>query len=59
MTVIAVATIGMLALLTLVIGLLFAFTPYLMRRTECFAVTVPASPRGTRASSCSRGATPW
>ncbi len=43
MTVIAVATIGMLALLTLVIGLLFAFTPYLMRRTECFAVTVPAS----------------
>ena len=40
---IAVATIGMLALLTLVVGLLLAFTPYLMRRNECFAVTVPAS----------------
>ena len=43
MIVIAVATIGMLALLTLVVGLLLAFTPYLVRRNECFAVTVPAS----------------
>lgn len=43
MTVIATATIGMLASLTLVVGLLLAFTPYLMRRNECFAVTVPAS----------------
>ena len=43
MTVIAAATIGMLASLTLVVGLLLAFTPYLMRRNECFAVTVPAS----------------
>ena len=40
---IAAATIGMLASLTLVVGLLLAFTPYLMRRNECFAVTVPAS----------------
>ena len=40
---IVVATIGVLALLTLVIGLLLAFTPYLMPRTECFAVTVPVA----------------
>lgn len=40
---IAAATIGTLALLTLVVGLLLALTPYLMRRNECFAVTVPAS----------------
>lgn len=39
---IAFATIGTMALLTLVVGLLLAFTPYLMRRNECFAVTVPA-----------------
>lgn len=43
MTVIAATTIGMLASLTLTVGLLLAFTPYLMRRSECFAVTVPAS----------------
>lgn len=35
------APIGMLAILTLCVGLLLAFTPYLMRRNECFAVTVP------------------
>lgn len=40
---IAFATIGTMALLTLVVGLLLAFTPYLMRRNECFAVTVPAA----------------
>lgn len=39
----AVTMIGMLSLMTLVVGLLLALTPYLMRRTECFAVTVPAS----------------
>lgn len=39
----AVATIGLLALLTLAVGLLLALTPYLMRRNECFAVTVPAA----------------
>ena len=40
---IAVATTGMFASMTLAIGLLLAFTPYLMRKTECFAVTVPSS----------------
>ena len=40
---IAIATIGMLSATTLATGLLLAFTPYLMRRNECFAVTVPAS----------------
>lgn len=40
---IAIATVGMLALLTLSTGLLLAFTPYLMRRNECFATTVPAA----------------
>lgn len=40
---IAIATIGMLAALTLCVGLLLAFTPYLMRRNECFAVTVPSA----------------
>ena len=40
---IAIATIGTLALSVFVIGLLLAFTPYLMRRNECFAITVPAS----------------
>lgn len=40
---IASATIGVLASLTLATGLLLAFTPYLMRRNECFAVTVPAA----------------
>lgn len=40
---IAVATVGMFASMTLALGLLLAFTPYLMRRNECFAVTVPAS----------------
>lgn len=37
------ATIGMFASMTLALGLLLAFTPYLMRRNECFAVTVPAA----------------
>lgn len=40
---IAFATMGMLAALTLCVGLLLAFTPYLMRRNECFAVTVPSA----------------
>ena len=40
---IAIATIGTFASLTLAMGLLLAFTPYLMRRNECFAVTVPAA----------------
>ena len=40
---IVVATVGMFAAMTLALGLLLAFTPYLMRRNECFAVTVPAS----------------
>lgn len=40
---IAAAAIGMFAAMTLALGLLLAFTPYLMRRNECFAVTVPAS----------------
>lgn len=39
----ATATIGMFASTTLALGLLLAFTPYLMRRNECFAVTVPAA----------------
>ncbi len=38
----AIAYIGMFAALALSIGLLAAFMPYLMRHTECFAVTVPA-----------------
>lgn len=38
----AIATIGMLSATTLSAGLLLAFTPYLMRRNECFAVTIPA-----------------
>lgn len=37
------ATISMFASMTLALGLLLAFTPYLMRRNECFAVTVPAA----------------
>ncbi len=40
---IAAATIGMFASLTLALGLLLAFMPYLMRRNECFAVTVPSA----------------
>lgn len=40
---IAITTIGTLALSVFVIGLLLAFTPYLMRRNECFAVTAPTS----------------
>ena len=40
---IAVATVGMFVALALATGLLLAFTPYLMRRNECFAVTVPPS----------------
>ena len=40
---IAATAIGMFAAMTLALGLLLAFTPYLMRRNECFAVTVPAS----------------
>ena len=40
---IAAATVTMLTMLTLSVGLLLAFTPYLMRRNECFAVTVPSS----------------
>lgn len=39
----ATATIGMFASITLAFGLLLAFTPYLMPRNECFATTVPAS----------------
>lgn len=39
----SIATIGMFASMTLAVGLLLAFTPYLMRRNECFAVTVPES----------------
>lgn len=40
---IAIATVGTFAAMTLALGLLLAFTPYLMRRNECFAVTVPAA----------------
>lgn len=43
MPVIAIATVGMFAVMTLALGLLLAATPYLMRKTECFAVTVPAA----------------
>lgn len=39
----AIATIGIFASITLAFGLLLSFTPYLMPRNECFAVTVPAS----------------
>lgn len=34
---------GSLASLVLILGLLLAFMPYLMRRQECFAVTIPAA----------------
>ena len=37
------ATVGMLAAMTLALGLFLAFVPYLMRKNECFAVTVPSS----------------
>lgn len=37
----AFATMGAFALTTLALGLLLAATPYLMRKSECFAVTVP------------------
>ena len=37
------ATIGMFTTMTLALGLLLAFTPYLMRRNECFAVAVPGT----------------
>lgn len=40
---IASATIGMFASITLAFGMLLSFTPYLMPRNECFAVTVPPS----------------
>lgn len=40
---VAAATVGMFTLMTLSAGLLLAFTPYLMRRNECFATTVPAA----------------
>ena len=40
---IAAATVGMFVALSLATGLLLAFTPYLMRRNECFTVTVPPS----------------
>lgn len=40
---IAIATAGMFASMELALGLLLAFTPYLMRSNECFAVTVPSS----------------
>lgn len=40
---IVLATIGMFAAMTLALGLLLAFTPYLMRKTECFAVTIPSA----------------
>ena len=40
---IAIATVGMFASMELALGLLLAFTPYLMRSNECFAVTVPSS----------------
>lgn len=39
---IAFATVGMFAATTLILGLLLAFTPHLMRKNECFAVTIPA-----------------
>ena len=39
----AVATVCMFALAALVCGLLLAFVPYLTRRIECFAVTVPTA----------------
>lgn len=39
----AAVTIGMFVILTFAVGLLLSFTPYLMRRNECFAVTVPPS----------------
>lgn len=39
----ASATIGMFASITLAFGLLLSFTPYLMPKNECFAVTIPAS----------------
>ena len=40
---IAIATVGMFASMELALGLLLAFTPYLMRSNECFAVTVSSS----------------
>lgn len=39
----AVATVCMFAFAALVCGLLLAFVPYLTRRNECFAVTVPTA----------------
>ena len=39
----AVATVCIFALVALVCGLLLAFVPYLTRRNECFAVTVPTA----------------
>ena len=36
-------TTGMFAATTLIPGLFLAFVPYLMRKNECFAVTVPPS----------------
>ena len=58
---IVVATVGMFAAMTLALGLLLAFTPYLMRRNECFAVTVPASAQKDHAWSLSRSVMqrPW
>ena len=40
---VAAATVSMFTLLTFSVGLLLALTPYLMRRNECFAATVPAA----------------
>lgn len=40
---VAIATVAAFALMTLALGLLLAFVPYLTRKNECFAVTVPAS----------------
>lgn len=48
MGMVAIATVGTFASMTLALGLLLAFTPYLMRRTECFAVTVPAAAQADR-----------
>lgn len=40
---VAVAAVGMFALMEFALGALLACTPYLMRKNECFAVTVPTS----------------
>lgn len=49
---VAAATVGMFTLMTLSAGLLLAFTPYLMRRNECFATT--CLPPRTTTRPCAR-----